>query len=116
MVFSVISSVLPPVCCSLTRVVTSFLNIPSMYLIYMARASYSSLLCILRTCVDAGPFPASFSASTRLVWYLMLRASDFVSVFHPEYDNQSPVIISVSLTLYVTCGNRHCSWVSCRTL
>ena len=76
-----------------------------MYLIYMARASYSSLLCILRTCVDAGPFPASFSASTRLVWYLMLRALAWLfGILLPEYVDWRPVIIAISLMSDIMCG------------
>ena len=97
--------------------VPGLLNLPSMYFIRLDRVWYSSLLYILRTCVDSGPFTDSYGALARLVQYLMLRASAlFVASFLLEYADWRPVIISVSLTFNVTCGNWRCSWVSRRLL
>ena len=72
----------------------------------MARVHNSSLLCMLRTCVADGPFPASSSALSRLVRYSMLRFSaSFFADFFPEYSGRSPVIVYFSLAFDVTCGN-----------
>ena len=70
-----ISSVMPWVCCLVTRVVTGLLNLLSMYLIHIAMVRSSSILCTLRICVAAGTLPASSRASAILVQYSMLRAS-----------------------------------------
>ena len=86
--------------------VPDLLNLLSIYLICLSRVRSSSLLGILCICVAAGILPASSRASARLVQYLMLRASAYCfSTFHPDYTGQSPVVISISLTLHVTCGN-----------
>ena len=71
----VISSVLPSDGCLVTRVVSDFLNLPSMYYICLYRVWYYYLLCILRTCVAAVTFPSSYISSERLVRYLMIRDS-----------------------------------------
>ena len=100
-ILSVIYIVLPSVFCWVTRVVPGFLNLPSMYLILMHGVLYSSLVWILRTCVDDGTFPASSSALERLVRYSILRASTWIFAnFFLEYTDRSPVIFYVSLMLY----------------
>ena len=97
--------------------VTDFLNLTLIYMIRLARVRYSYLLCILRTCVAAGPFPASSRASARLVRYLMLRSSAlFFATSLPEYADWSPVVIYVSLALGVACRNWRYIWVGCRPL
>ena len=97
--------------------VPGFLNFPSMYFIRLARVWPSSLLLKLRTCVASGPLPAASCVLERLVRYSMLRASAwFFSALLPEYAYQSPILISVSLMLYVKCENFHCSWVILRPL
>ena len=112
-VLSVIYSVLKFVCCWVTKVAIGFLNLPSMYLIRLVIVWTSSLLFILRICVDTGTLTASYKALARLLWYSMLRASAWLfDTLIPEYTDQSPVVISASLVLDVTCGNFHCSWVS----
>ena len=112
-----IYSVLPLVFCLVTNVVYGLLNLPSMYLIGLAREQSSSLIFILRICVATGPLTAYSKALARLVGYLILRASAwFFATFLPEYSDWSPFVISPSLTLYVTCGNCLCSWVICRPL
>ena len=86
--------------------VPDLLNLPSMYLIGLAREQSSSLICILRIYMAAEPLLASSRASMRLVQYSMIRDSDlFFGTLLPRYDYWSPVVISVSLTLGVTCGN-----------
>ena len=93
------------------------LNFLSMYLIRIARLGSSSHLCILRTCMAYGPFPASSSVSERLVLYLILRASNwFVTDLLPDYAYRSPFILSASLMLDVNCGNWIYICVSCQPL
>ena len=55
--------------------VPGFLNLPSMFFIRLDRVRSSSILFIFNTRVAAGTFPASSSASSKLVRYLMLRTS-----------------------------------------
>ena len=109
---SVISSLLPSVFCLVTRVVPGFLNLPLMYLIHLDIVQNSSILCILRICVAAGTFPASYRTLAILVRYSILRASAWLfDTFLPEYANRIPVVISVSLILDVMCVNWRCNWV-----
>ena len=88
------------------EVVPDILNYPLMYFICLGIVWYSSLICILCTCLAAVPFPSSSSSSLRLVRYLMLGDSAwFLATFLPKYSDWRPVIISVSLKLNATCGN-----------
>ena len=90
----------------MTTIVPGFLNFPSMYFIRIDIVQYSSLICIFRICVAAGPLIASSISLVRLVRYLMLRESDlFFDTLLPGYDYWSPVVIFASLTLGVTCGS-----------
>ena len=86
--------------------VPGFLVLPSMYFTPLARLQSYSILYILCICVAAGTLHASYKELARMVRYSMLMASDwFFDTFLPEYTDQSPVIISVSLTLGVMCVN-----------
>ena len=57
--------------------VPDLLNLSLVYLIYLARVR-SSLLCIFRICVAAGPLPTSYRALSILVRYAFLSAA-FIS-------------------------------------
>ena len=62
-----------------------------------------------------GPLRDSSRAPAILVQHSMLRASAwFFATFLPDYSDQSPVLISASLTLGVMCGNLLFIWVSCQ--
>ena len=112
-----ISTMLMLVFCIVTKVVPDFPNLPLMYLIRLDKVRSSFYHCILRTCVAAGPLPASLRVSEILVQYLMLRDSEwFCVVFLPAYANRSPVIIYTSSTSDATCGNFHSSWEILRPL
>ena len=111
-ILSLISCVIPLVCCWVTRVVLVFLNFPPIHFIYLDRVWCYFLLCLLCTCVATVPFPASYSALARLVRYLMLSSSAwFFSDFLPEYDDCSPVIIFITFTFNVIFGHFRCRWV-----
>ena len=93
--------------------VPDVMDLPLIYLIRQFRVRSTSWLCMLCTCMAAGTLPDPLRSSERLVWYSMLRASAWLfDTLIPEYTDQSPVVISASLVLDVTCGNFHCSWVS----
>ena len=114
-VLSVISIVLPSVCCWVLKVVPDLLNLPSIYLIRQARVRSSSPSWILCIWMDGGPLTESARALTRLVWYSMIRAPSWLFVtLIPKYVDWSPFVISTSLSSDVTCGNCRYIWVSCR--
>ena len=74
--------------------------------IRLDRVLSSSLLCIFRICMTAGPLRASSGSSAILVQYSMLRFSAcFFATFPHKYADRSRVLISISLMLGVTCGN-----------
>ena len=77
-----------------------------MYLIRLARVLSSSLHCKYHIFVTDGPLYESSRALARLERYSMLMASAcFLATYLPGYAGWSHVVISVSLTLGVTCEN-----------
>ena len=74
-ILSVISSIMPLVCCWVTRLVPGFPNFPLVYYICLDRVRSSSLICIFLICVAAELLPDSSSVSERLVRYSMLGTS-----------------------------------------
>ena len=86
-------------CDLLKEVVPDFMNLPFMYLILIAKGKSSSFHFILLTYVPAGPLPASLRDSMILLWYSMIRSSDwFFVVLLPEYVDQITVVIATSWT------------------
>ena len=84
-ILSVISSVLPSVCCLVTKLLIGLLDLPSLYFIRLARVRSYSRRCILHICMASGPLPASLRALARLVQYYMLIASTwFIVILIPE--------------------------------
>ena len=49
-----ISSVLPLICCLVTKAVPNFLDFPSIYYTRLSRVGYSSIRCILGICMADG--------------------------------------------------------------